>query len=489
MGRLFAGGGLEAPLLGDASEENFLFRFTLPEEPIEPKPSGDLDLWLDKGGEDPILKTAIADENGETLFLEKFPEIPPAFEEFLKQSEVYKKLHDEWLSSRLAYNDLFLLYQKLEQQKEQLELICGVGLLQWGKICRPVVTLEVELQFDAEARECTLIPSERAVSVAVEIDMLDENVRSLCKLSEHKDFIETIGTDICDRETIGRFLIKLVHALGANGTYDDIDVLQRTASETPRISFTPGLFLRKRSSSGFLRCVNEIENSVETTGKVPKFLKKFSEISDGGEKRTSDESNGNLQCRDVEIYFPKPSNEEQKKIVRKLEVSDCVVVQGPPGTGKSHTIANLICHLLAKGKRILVTAKTERALKVLQNLLPEEFRQLSLSIIGNDREASDALAANVRALIEEAETFSSKRVRNTIEKMTLKLRNLREEEAILFRKLRDGREAETKKHYINEYYFGTPTDIIRAVQKDREQYGWLKDGDLSLKIEDFDAFK
>ncbi len=404
---------------------------------------------MDKDGKDPTLKTGVTDENGETLFLEDFPEIPSAFEEFLKQLEVYKKAYAEWFCAKQVYNDLFLLYQKWEQEKEQLELVCGVGLLQCGKICRPVVTLEVELRFETEERTFELIPSERAVSVAVEDDMLEENVRSLCKPSEYKDFIEAVGTDICDRETIGRFLTKLVHALSANGTYDDIDVFQRTASETPRISFTPGLFLRKRFSSGFLRCVNEIEDFVETTGKVPKFLKKFSEISDGEEKRTSDENNGNIQCRDVEIYFPKPSNEEQKKIVRKLEVSDCVVVQGPPGTGKSHTIANLICQLLAKGKRILVTAKTERALKVLQNLLPREFRQLSLSILGNDREALDALAANVTALIEEAETFSSKRVRNTIEKMTSKLRNLREEEAVLSRKLRDGIEVETEKHYIN----------------------------------------
>lgn len=198
--------------------------------------------------------------------------------------------------------------------------------MQWGKICRPIVTLEVDLRFDAEERAFELIPSERAVSVTVEIDMLEENVRSLCRSSEHKEFIESIGTDICNREAIGQFLTKFVHGLSADGTYDDIDVFERTVSETPRISFTPGLFLRKRSSSGFLRCVNEIENSVKTTGKVQKFLKEFSEISDGEEKRTSDENNGNIQCRDVEIYFPKPSNEEQKKIVRKLEVSDCVVV-------------------------------------------------------------------------------------------------------------------------------------------------------------------
>ncbi|MGE5599552.1 MAG: hypothetical protein ACM3XS_09250 [Bacteroidota bacterium] len=30
-------------------------------------------------------------------------------------------------------------------------------------------------------------------------------------------------------------------------------------------------------------------------------------------------------------------------------------MQGPPGTGKSHTIANLICHLLATGQWSLWT--------------------------------------------------------------------------------------------------------------------------------------
>ena len=280
--------------MGDVSEEDFLFRFTFPEEPIKPTPSDELDRWLDKGGEDPILKTEIADENGEMLFLENFPEIPPAFYEFSERLKMYRSNYAEWSCARKAYEELFLLYQKWGQNKEALELICGVGLLQWGKICRPIVTLEVELQFDVENREFTLIPSERAVSVAVEIDMLDENVRSLCRLSEHKEFIESIGTDICNREAIGQFLTKFAHGLSADGTYDDIDVFQRTASETPRISFTPGLFLRKRFSSGFLRCVNEIEDFVETTGKVPKFLKKFSEISDGEEKRTSDENNGNI---------------------------------------------------------------------------------------------------------------------------------------------------------------------------------------------------
>ena len=75
-----------------------------------------------------------------------------------------------------------------------------------------------------------------------------------------------------------------------------------------------------------------------------------------------------------EIYFPKPFNEEQRRIIEKIRSSNGVLVQGPPGTGKSHTIANLICHLLAMGKRILITAKTPRALKVLEGHVPAKMK-------------------------------------------------------------------------------------------------------------------
>ena len=66
-----------------------------------------------------------------------------------------------------------------------------------------------------------------------------------------------------------------------------------------------------------------------------------------------------------ELYFPKPYNDEQVQIIQLLEVHDGVVVQGPPGTGKTHTIANVISHYLANGKRVLVTSMKDPALAVL----------------------------------------------------------------------------------------------------------------------------
>ena len=489
LDHLRVGDHCEAPVLGDVSEEGFLFRFSLPNIPIKPNPPNALARWLDTDRKDLALKSEITGKLGRVLRLEDFPEIPTAFEVFIQQSEDYKKAYAEWMTARQAYYELFLLHQKREEE-EDMQLVCGVGLLQWKDICRPLITLEVDLRLDAKTSTFTLVPSGRAATVSVETDMVKEAVRSGCKLSEYKDFIETVGTDICNRKTIGAFLTEWIRNLHADGTYSDENAFKRTVSKTPTISFTPGLFLREGSVSGFLQCVNKMEDFVQTTEKVRQSLKTleiFLEILENRDPKKNDTTAHIAKFREQEIYFPKPSNEEQRHIVRKLEISDCVVVQGPPGTGKSHTIANLICHFLAKGKRILVTAKTERALKVLQNLLPETFRQLCVSIIGDDRAAFNALAANITHLINERDYFNPTLSEKKIDEIASKLYELRSEEAILTRKLRDGTESETQTYHINEHYFGTPTDIVRSVQNDRELYGWLEEDRKPIK--NFEAFK
>jgi superfamily II DNA or RNA helicase len=75
----------------------------------------------------------------------------------------------------------------------------------------------------------------------------------------------------------------------------------------------------------------------------------------------------------MELYFPMAYNDEQVSIVQKLHANDGVVVQGPPGTGKTHTIANVICHYLAQGKRVLVTAKGESAWRSCRRSCPKAY--------------------------------------------------------------------------------------------------------------------
>ena len=87
-----------------------------------------------------------------------------------------------------------------------------------------------------------------------------------------------------------------------------------------------------------------------------------------------------------DLFFPKAFNDNQVEIIRRLEKSEGLVVQGPPGTGKTHTIANIICHMLATGRRVLVVSHGETALRVIRDQLPEGVRDLTISITTSERE-------------------------------------------------------------------------------------------------------
>jgi hypothetical protein len=99
-----------------------------------------------------------------------------------------------------------------------------------------------------------------------------------------------------------------------------------------------------------------------------------------------------------DLFFPKPFNDEQIEIVRRLEALDGVEVQGPPGTCKPHTIANVICHMMATGRRVLVVSHGEPALAVLRDQLPSSVRDLAISITATEREGFRQLEAGLRLL-------------------------------------------------------------------------------------------
>ena len=89
---------------------------------------------------------------------------------------------------------------------------------------------------------------------------------------------------------------------------------------------------------------------------------------------------------DPDILLTKLANAEQLTIAADLERNDVLLVQGPPGTGKTHTIANLMGHFLAQGKRILVTSEKVKALSVLKDKLPEEIKPLCVSRLGSQKD-------------------------------------------------------------------------------------------------------
>ena len=100
------------------------------------------------------------------------------------------------------------------------------------------------------------------------------------------------------------------------------------------------------------------------------------------------------------LLLPLASNAEQERIAVQLGRASGVTVQGPPGTGKSHTIANLVSHLVAHGQRVLVTAHNEQALTVVRDKIPEQLRDLSVAVLGASSASLTQLHASVQMIME-----------------------------------------------------------------------------------------
>ena len=89
-------------------------------------------------------------------------------------------------------------------------------------------------------------------------------------------------------------------------------------------------------------------------------------------------------------------------------------MQGPPGTGKSHTIANIISHYVAYGKRVLVVAEKEQALRSLAGKIPAGIKDLTVSVLGADadgrRELESAIGQIQTRVTAIDKTFADERI-------------------------------------------------------------------------------
>ena len=77
------------------------------------------------------------------------------------------------------------------------------------------------------------------------------------------------------------------------------------------------------------------------------------------------------QLKDFAAVTPLSLSDSQEDVIRKIEENPLVAVYGPPGTGKSQTIVNLVAHLIANGKTVLVASRMDKATDVVADRLNE----------------------------------------------------------------------------------------------------------------------
>lgn len=79
--------------------------------------------------------------------------------------------------------------------------------------------------------------------------------------------------------------------------------------------------------------------------------------------------NADKNSSDFYPITPLPLSDSQEDVLKNLETNSLIAVAGPPGTGKSQTIVNLVSHLVANGKTVLVASRMDKATDVIADRL------------------------------------------------------------------------------------------------------------------------
>ena len=177
------------------------------------------------------------------------------------------------------------------------------------------------------------------------------------------------------------------------------------------------MFFVQTKPTGLKEAVGSIIDKIQETGEIPSHLVEIASphayptiAPESDEEPSLEKKLAQTAGEDPDILLTKLANAEQLTIAADLERNDVLLVQGPPGTGKTHTIANLMGHFLAQGKRILVTSEKVKALSVLKDKLPDEIKPLCVSRLGSQKD----LLSTANELQDKLSRLSAAKLRRNI---------------------------------------------------------------------------
>ncbi len=323
------------------------------------------------------------------------------------------------------YGQLYRLQQALELGGGEgaVEAVWGIGTVRWRRdgrtVDRPLLECPVELDLAPDGRL-----SVRPTGATPRFDLkpyeemgcdglpaLDAALRSELAAVEADE-----GVSPFRPASFAPSLRVAATRLSAGGTYTD-DPARGDAPDDPAVAGDWVLYARPRSQHVVLddiaRFRAAVRSGLPVSGLAERLVTPPSDAAGDAWAPLGDrlgEADGAMPSAAGEpafgeVFFPKPFNDDQVAIVRRLAGAEGLVVQGPPGTGKTHTIANVICHAMALGQRVLVVSRGEAALSVLRDQLPEKVRPLTIAILSSERQGLRQVEGAIReiqAVVEES---------------------------------------------------------------------------------------
>ena len=276
---------------------------------------------------------------------------------------------------------------------------------------RHLLTSPADIAFDPSTAALAVGLRPNFENIKVELDMLEP---SQITAQDHVNSVRDDARDsehhLLDREASGGLLRRLVYSLDSAGRYRPEDA-EPECGHTPVVSFAPAIILRKRSRLGLLEIFEKIEREIAESGEVPSGLLPLIDPDFEPTSEPAAQDGALVQVED-EVLSPLPLNTVQLQILRAVDSRAQTVVQGPPGTGKTHTAAALLAHLLAQGKRVLVTAHTDQALREVRSKLPDAIKPLAVAVVGSAHSDMADLKVAVERISAESFAHNAGRISN-----------------------------------------------------------------------------
>ena len=421
------------------------------------------------------------DQLTQFLELDDYPHLTELWEKYLEEKWLpWAEEHTRIKTVQQAYQKLHAIYQQKKRQGETYELVLGFGLLTWTtphsqQVKRHLFTAQASVELDDSNGTLRVVPAADGLKVSLEQDMLEVSERPCSDVQivvEEK--LKEIDEDIWNVTAIKDIIRRWINPVSSDGIYIDKLDAPTDFSTSPIVSYTPAVILRKRSEHSLLITYKRIIEQLESGVKIPTGVNRTVTITEDNESADSIPGTSGKGDDYQDTLFPLPSNDEQIQIIENLRHRQGVLVQGPPGTGKSHTIVNLICHLLATGKRVLVTSQTTKALKVLKGMLPKEMAALCVSLLGNDLSSMQGLEESVQGITNRQQDWNTEKNKTEIVELRKKRDTLKRREAVLRRQICEVRENETYHHRICDgAYLGTAQSIAGLISTEHSRYSWL----------------
>lgn len=333
-------------------------------------------------------------------------------------------------AARRLYQRVLELRLLLQRQQATHEIVWGhsvLGIDRAGGVLAPLLITRVQVVLDEDSGALSIIPEGVP---ELELDPVEGmNLQGMDTLAQLRAaMVAEAPVDPWDPDALDALNRRLTAPLGLDASVSDsmdlpIKPEGALATRAWMIVARPRPARHQRFYDDLAEVLKEREFLPEALASVVALERDLDRtMIDLGLTDTSDWTPVGER-----LLMPLPTNDEQERIARQLAGSRGVTVQGPPGTGKSHTIVNLVSHLMAHGKRVLVTAQNEQALQVLRDKFPPELRDLTVSVLGSSPDHMDALRASIQAVLDIASRVDPAAEAGPIAELETQLDKVRDE--------------------------------------------------------------